>query len=118
MATIPSHHVVGDAGHTDDHNAMSDVLTDHDTRLGTLEGAQPTYLVKSGGNTINVANPSGVAGAIVIPSGTRDANAYVSAVTYGGVRTYGLDTYGQLRVGSAMDSTTPAEFYGQSSTQT
>lgn len=118
MATIPTHHVVGDAGHTDDHNATSDVLNDHQTRLGALEGVQAGYLVKTGANVVTVANPSGVASTIVIPTGTRDPNAYVSAVTYGGLRTYGLDTYGQLRVGSAMDATTPAEFYGQSSTQT
>lgn len=118
MATIPSHHVVGDAGHTDDHNAVSDVLTDHETRVTALEGVQGGYLVKTGGNIVNVTNPAGTSDAVVIPSGTRDLNAYISTVTYGGVRTYGLDTYGQLRVGAAMDSTTPAEFFGQSNTQT
>jgi hypothetical protein len=118
MTTIPSHHTIGDPGHTDDHNAASDVLTDHENRLGTVEGLQPGYLVKTGGNTVTLTNPSGVSGNVVIPTGTRDPNAYVSVVTYGGLRTFGLDTYGQLRVGSAMDSTTPAEFYGQSATQT
>lgn len=118
MATIPSHHSVGDPGHTEDHNAIVDVLNDHELRITGVQNAAGSYLVKSGGNTINVANPSGTSDSVVIPTGTRDPNAYVSTVTYGGIRTFGLDTYGQLRVGSAMDSTTPAEFYGQSATQT
>lgn len=117
MPTIPSHHDVGDEGHTTDHNSMADVLTDHATSIGTLQTAQPTYYVKSGGNTINLANPAGTADAVVIPSGTRDTAAYVRTVTYGGKRTFGLDTYGQLRCDAAQPNLVPVEVAGFDASQ-
>lgn len=116
--TIPSQHIVGDPGHTDDHNAIADVLTSQESRVAALEGLQPGYMVKTGGNAITLTNPSGFADQVIIPSGSRDDAAYVRTVSYGGVRTFGLDTYGQLRAGAAQDGTCPAEFHGRSETQT
>lgn len=118
MPTIPSHHVVGDAGHTSDHNAMADVLTDHESRVDALEAVQPTYMVKTGGNVINLTNPSGVFESVVIPAGTRDTTVYVEQVTYGGKRTYGLDTYGQARLGAATVTEVPLIVSGYSASHT
>lgn len=118
MPTIPSHHVVGDAGHTTDHNAITDVLTDHETRVTSLQAVQPTYMVKTGGNVINLTNPSGVSESVVVPAGTRDTTVYVKQVTYGGKRTFGLDTYGQARLSSATVADVPLEVFGYSSSQT
>lgn len=118
MPTIPSHHAVGDAGHTSDHNAMADVLTDHESRVDALEAVQPTYMVKTGGNVVNLTNPSGVAESVVVPAGTRDTTVYVKQVTYGGKRTFGLDTYGQARLGAATVTDVPVIVSGYSASHT
>lgn len=117
MPTIPTHHSIGDTGHTSDHNAVVDVLSDHETRIAGLQGVQGNYLLNSGQNTITVANPSGYSEHVVIPSGTRDSSVYIHTVTYGGKQTFALDTFGQLRIGAAQDSTVPAEIAGSSVSQ-
>lgn len=118
MATIPTHHVVGDPGHTDDHNAVTDVLNDHQTRVAALEGVQASYMVKTGANTITLTNPAGIAETITIPSGTRDTSVWVKSVSYGGTRTFALDTYGQPRFGAAMTTEVPLTVWGYSASQT
>jgi len=118
MPTIPSHHDVGDSGHTTDHNAITDVLTDHEARLAGVQTAQPNYMVKTGGNVINLTNPNGVSESVVIPAGTRDNAAFVKTVFFSGKRTFGLDTYGQLRVDAAFPSTVAAEVSGYDASQT
>lgn len=118
MPTIPSHHAVGDTGHTTDHNSIVDVLTDHELRISNVQTAQTGALLNSGQNTVNVANPSGYAFHVVIPSGTRDNTAYVHTVSYGGKQTFGLDTFGQLRVSSSATGNVPMEIAGYDSTQT
>ena len=125
MPTIPSHHAEGDTGHTNDHNSIADVLTSQAAQITAVQSAlaalPATYMEQAGGNTygggntITVTNPSGVADTVTIPAGSRDGSAYVRTVTYGGRRTFGLDSYGQLRVNSAGDNVVPAEFYGDSS---
>jgi hypothetical protein len=117
MATIPSHHDVGDEGHTTDHNLISDALTEHQQRLGNVEGVQSAYMVKAGGNVINLTNPSGAAESVVIPAGSRDSAVYVKQVTYGGKRTFALDTYGQARLGSATPSEVALTVWGYDATQ-
>jgi hypothetical protein len=118
MPTIPSHHSVGDTGHTTDHNSIVDVLTDHELRITNVQTAQTGALLNSGQNTINVANPSGYAMHVVIPSGTRDNTAYVHTVTYGGKQTFGLDTFGQPRVSASAPGNVPMEIAGYDTTQT
>lgn len=104
MPSIPSHHVVGDTGHTTDHNSIVDVLTDHEARLVSQAASISGSVVKAGSNIINVANPSGWYERVDIPAGTRDASVWVEQVTYGGKRTFGLDTYGQIRIDAATTS--------------
>lgn len=116
MPTIPSHHVVGDSGHTTDHNAMVDVLADHETRIAGIQTAQPGYMLKSGNNTVSVANPSGYAENVIVPAGSRDGT-YVKSVTVGGKRTFGLDTNGQLRVSSYASTDVPFTVWGFDATQ-
>jgi hypothetical protein len=116
--TIPSHHVEGDTGHTDDHNEIADVLSGQAADLvelqSTLAGLSGTFMAKAGNNTVTVSNPSGFSDTVVIPAGTRNGAAYVRTVTYGGRQTFGLDSYGQGRFGSAADDLTPLEAYGPS----
>jgi hypothetical protein len=118
MPTIPTHHAVGDTGHTNDHNGVVDVLTDHELRITNVQSAQATALVNSGQNNVTIANPSGYAFHVTIPSGTRDNSAYVHSVTYGGKQTFGLDTFGQLRVSASAPGNVPMEVAGYDSTQT
>lgn len=118
MPTIPTHHAVGDTGHTTDHNLVSDVLNDHETRVTNLQGVQANYLVKTGGNIVTLTNPSGVAERVEIPAGTRDTTVWVKQVTYGGNRTFALDTYGQARLGAATTSEVPLTCWGYDSTHT
>lgn len=118
MPTIPSHHTVGDTGHTTDHNSIVDVLTDHELRISNVQTAQASALVNSGQNTITVANPSGYAEHVVIPSGTRDSTVSVHSVTYGGKQTFGLDTFGQPRIASSAPGNVPMEISGYDNTQT
>lgn len=133
--SIPIHHSLGDVGHTTDHNSISDVLQDHEADLSGLSssvgGLQTsisavqnqvnnlgvTYQAKAGNNTVTVSNPTGYEANVVIPPGTRDGTVFIHRTTYGGRSTFELDTYGQLRQGSATDATCPAEIYGPS-TQT
>lgn len=115
--TIPTHHSIGDTGHTTDHNAIVDVLTTHESRVTALEGEQGGYLLNTGQNTVNVTNPSGYAEHVVIPTGTRDSSAYVHTVTYGGKRTFGLDTYGHAHTNAVNASSTPLEVAGFDATQ-
>lgn len=133
--TIPIHHSLGDVGHTTDHNALTDVLQDHEADIGNLSssigGLQTsisnvqnqvnnlggTYMAKAGNNVVSVSNPSGYESNVVIPAGSRDGNAFIRHTTYGGRTTFELDSFGQLRQGSALDTTCPAEVYGPS-TQT
>lgn len=117
MPTIPTHHNIGDTGHIVDHNSIVDVLGDHESRITGLQSGVSGYLVNTGQNTVTVTNPTGYAEHVVIPSGTRDGTVFVQAVTYGGKQTFGLDTFGQLRVGSCADGNVPAEFSGNSATQ-
>lgn len=107
MPTIPSHHVVGDTGHTTDHNSMADVLTDHENRLVSQATSISGAVVKAGSNIINVTNPAGWFKRIDIPAGTRDSSVWVDQVTYGGKRTFGLDTMGQIRVDAAATTQVP-----------
>lgn len=122
MATIPTHHEVGDEGHTSDHNLISDALTEHEQRITTaqtdLDALEAAALVKTGANVISVANPSGVAETVVIPAGTREVGIWLKSVTYGGVRTFGLDTYGQARLGAATPSEVPLSVWGYNNSQT
>lgn len=121
MPTIPIHHSPGDLQHTQDHNSIVDVLNDQATDIFTAQGdiaAIPgLYMAKAGNNTVTVANPSGNGVIFVVPAGTRDAGAYVMTVVYAGKQTFGLDSYGQIRVSSAQDSLVPMEIFGSSSTQ-
>lgn len=118
MPTIPSQHTVGDEGHTTDHNAIVDVLTDHEQKIAGIQAAQPGYLVNTGNNVITVTNPSGVAESVIIPaSGSRDSAAYIKGVTYNGRRTFALDTYGQPRLGAASVNDVPLIVWGYSSGQ-
>lgn len=117
MPTIPSHHTVGDTGHTTDHNQIVDVLTDHETRIGTIQTAAATHMVKSGNNTVSVANPSGFSENVIVPSGSRDGT-YVQSVTVAGRRTFGLDTNGQLRVSCVNGGEVPVTVWGFDSGQT
>lgn len=118
MPTIPTHHTVGDTGHTTDHNFLVDVLTDHELRLTNVQAAEANALVNSGQNTVTLTNPAGYAFHVVIPSGTRDNTAYIHTVTYGGKQTFGLDTFGQLRVSASATGNVPMEVAGYDSTQT
>ena len=122
MATIPTQHVVGDEGHTSDHNLIVDALTEHQTRIGVTEGEidtlQSTAMLKSGGNTIAIANPSGFSEVVVIPAGTRESTAYVKQVTYGGNRTFALDPYGQPRYKAASVTDVPVIVHGFNSSHT
>lgn len=117
MPTIPTHHSVGDTGHTTDHNSIVDVLTDHEQRVTTLQTAQSGYMVKTGGNVVTLANPSGISEQVIIPSGVRDNTAAVAKVIYGGVQTYALDPYGHLRMSAADVGSVPAEVSGFSNSQ-
>lgn len=120
--TIPIHHAPGDLEHTEDHNSIVDVLTDHATDLVVIQSeisALPnSFVSKSGNNVVQVANPSGYAMSFVIPPGSRDAGAYVMTVVYAGKQTFGLDSFGQVRVSSAQDALVPMEVFGASSAQT
>lgn len=114
MPTIPSQHVVGDLGHTSDHNAIVDVLTDHEQRLVSQASSISGAMVKAGSNIINVANPAGWFKRIDIPAGTRDSSVWVEQVTYGGKRTFGLDTYGQARLDASTAAQVPLIVSGYS----
>lgn len=119
--TIPIHHSPGDLEHTDDHNSIVDVLTDHATDLIVLQNeitALPSSFVsKAGNNVVQVTNPSGYGVSFVVPPGTRDAGAYVMTVVYAGKQTFGLDSFGQVRVSSAQDALVPMEVFGASDSQ-
>lgn len=118
MPTIPSHHSVGDTGHTDDHNAVYDVLTDHQNRVAAIEGAQPTYMVKTGNNIVTLTNPSGVAEQVIVPSGTRDNTALVKSLTVGGKKVWWLDAYGMQRLEASSPGATPLDVAGYDNTHT
>lgn len=115
--TIPSHHSVGDPGHTDDHNSMVDVLTAHENRVAAIEAAQPTYMVKTGNNTVTVSNPSGVADQVIVPSGPRETNALVRTVTVAGKQVWWLDAYGMQRLEAASADATPLVVAGYDNSQ-
>lgn len=117
MPTIPTHHSIGDTGHTTDHNSIVDVLTNHESRVAGLEAEQSGYLLNTGQNTVNVANPSGYAEHVVIPSGSRDGAVFIQSVTYGGKRTFALDTFGHTRASAVNASSTPLEVAGFDATQ-
>ena len=78
--TIPIHHSPGDLEHTEDHNSIVDVLTDHETDLIVLQNqitALPSsFMSKSGNNVVQISNPAGYGTSYVIPPGTRDSGAY------------------------------------------
>lgn len=114
MPTIPSHHVVGDTGHTTDHNAIVDTLTDHESRLVTQAAGVSSAVVKGGSNIIGLTNPAGWFKRIDIPSGSRDAAVWVDQVTFGGKRTFGLDTMGQARLDAATTTQVPLIVSGYS----
>lgn len=118
MASIPLHHSLGDVGHTTDHNSIVDVLSTHDTSISNVQtqvnNLGSVYFSKSGNNVVNVSNPSGYEANVVIPAGSRDSGAYIRTTTYGGRHTFELDSYGQARIGSAIDTTVPLEVYGPS----
>jgi hypothetical protein len=119
--TIPIHHSPGDLEHTEDHNSIVDVLTDHATELIVLQNqitALPSsFMSKSGNNVVQISNPAGYGTSMVIPPGTRDSGAYVMTVIYAGKQTFGLDSFGQVRAGSAQDALVPMEVFGASSGQ-
>lgn len=117
MATIPSHHNVGDAGHTDDHNATYDVLNDHQSRLAAVESAQPTFMVKTGNNIVTLANPSGVADQVTVPAGPRDSTALIRSITVSGKRVWWLDAYGMQRLEAASVNATPLVVSGYDDAQ-
>ncbi len=116
--SIPPHHDLGDTGHTTDHNSIIDTLNDHESDLANLGleigNLGATYVSKAGQNTVTVASPAGYDTLTVIPPGARNSDAYVRRTTYGGRETFALDSYGQVRIGSAIDTTAPLEVYGPS----
>lgn len=115
--TIPSHHSVGDTGHTDDHNAMADVLTAHENRVSAIESAQPTYMVKTGNNVVTLSNPSGVADQVIVPSGARDNTAMIRTITVSGKRVWWLDAYGMQRLEASSVDATPLVVSGYDDNQ-
>lgn len=115
--TIPSHHNVGDEGHTDDHNAIADVLTGHEDRVAALETARPSFMVKTGNNIITLTNPSGTADQVIVPTGPRDNAALIRTVTVANKRVWWLDAYGQQRLEAASVDATPLVVSGYDNNQ-
>lgn len=116
--SIPSHHNVGDTGHTTDHNQIVDVLTDHEQRVAAIQAAQPTYMVKTGNNIITVSNPTGMSRQVIVPSGTRDNAVAVETVSVGGKVVFALDTYGMLRVDAVSTAAVPLAVSGYDNSHT
>ena len=117
MADIPEQHELGDLGHTEDHNAITEVLAEHAGSLASLLSQLAGTMKLAGNNNMTVTNPTGYALRIVVPTGTRDVTANVITVTFNGKQSFGLDNLGHIRAASAQDDTTPVEVWGSSATQ-
>jgi hypothetical protein len=88
VATIPPHREPGDVGHVDDHDDISDVLTDHQSRLVSVE--DEVGALSSGG----VTSVNGEVGVVSLDAGDVGALALTARAAVNGVAS--LDGTGKV----------------------
>lgn len=88
MTTIPPHRSPGDVGHVADHDNISDVLTDHQTRIITVEGT--VSALSSGG----VTSVNGAVGIVTLVAADVGAIALAARGAVNGVAS--LDGTGKV----------------------
>lgn len=102
----PSDKEVGDPGHTDDHNAITTALVDHQSRLLSVEGATENALVSDEPNDINLNNTTNTYHQkIELPAGDRSGQPNAFSFTRSGEMVSGFNGngYPRLRSNAAGD---------------
>lgn len=102
--TIPIHHGVGDAGHTVDHNAISDVLTAHGASLATLTTAVTGVFYLAGNNVTTITDGTSYGWRVNLPVGARDTAPSQLAFFIGGKQVGAFNSYGELTATPALPS--------------
>lgn len=95
---IPSHHVVGDGGHTSDHNAISDALNAIDSQISDLQSTTVGIFYITGGNVSAINDAITTWARINLPAGDRSAAVDIYQVFHGSNKIFWLDGEGKPRV--------------------
>lgn len=104
----PSDKEVGDPGHTDDHNAITTVLVDHDERLGVVEGVADNAVLVDEPNDVALDNTTNsYHNHVSLPSGDRSGQPDVFGVFRSGERVSAFNGNGYMRVRSNASSDVP-----------
>ncbi len=105
MPIPPSDKEVGDPGHTDDHNAITTVLVDHESRLLTTEEVVSNAMLVDEPNDVELNNTTNsYHNHIEIPSGDRSGQPDIFGVYRSGLRTSAMNGNGYWRTRSNADS--------------
>jgi hypothetical protein len=95
---IPSHHIIGDTGHTADHDSIVDVLTAHDQSIGDLETATVGLFYLAGSNVSNISDNTTIWGRVNLPAGDRSIAPDTFQVFHGSNKIFWIDNAGKPRV--------------------
>lgn len=108
----PSDKEVGDAGHTDDHNAITTVMVDHQERLAIVEAGATSVVFNDEPNDISVNNTTNAYHTqIEIPSGDRSGQPDVWSIVRSAERIFGFNGNGYPR--SRSNSATDIHYVAQ-----
>lgn len=104
----PSDKEVGDPGHTDDHNAITEALVDHQSRIALVEGATENALVSDEPNDVTLNNSTNAYHQrIELPTGDRSGQPDVLSVTRSGDMVSSLNGNGYPRIRSHAPTDIP-----------
>lgn len=96
--TIPSHHTVGDVGHTTDHNAIIDALTSLEVSVTSLQGVTTGIFYVAGGNVSNISGTTTTWAKVNLPTGDRSSAVDTLQFLHGSNKIFWLDGYAHPRV--------------------
>lgn len=91
-------HVVGDTGHTNDHNEIAQALVDITSDILALQVATPNVFSTTGGNVCNIPGTATSFALVNLLSGNRDTAADTFDVFYGAAKVFSLNGYGEIRL--------------------
>jgi hypothetical protein len=102
---IPAVHQVGDPGHTTDHNAIVQVLSDYLADITNLQGSvtalqagAATAFSTAGGNACPIPGAATDFATVTVTAVNRDASPDLLDFFYGTQKVFTLNSYGEVRI--------------------
>lgn len=102
---IPADHVIGDSGHTNDHNSVVTTLTNFNaliaalqTAVATLQGNTANLFYTTGGNVCNIQDLVTALATVNLQATNRDTGVDIFDVFYGTQKVFSFNSYGDIKL--------------------